>query len=192
MVIFRFKKYGVNLGTRQLGSLVRSDLEKVLKKGEKVVLDFEGVEMVGNSFADECLGKLLLDMSLEELEEKTTFRNLEGLSKLSVSTALRRRYNSLIVETNSQGSDNKSDPYKEDKSEICVAQSISVGESSFFLLYIELAASSCRPLRISSTKKEIPSFIVFIKDYSGNVPKRGYLYTRLPNMYIINLLQINR
>ena len=80
---------------------MRSDLEKVLKKGEKVVLDFEGVEMVGNSFADECLGKLLLDMSLEELEEKTTFRNLEGLSKLSVSTALRRRYNSLIVETNS-------------------------------------------------------------------------------------------
>ena len=77
---------------------------------------------------------------------------------------------------------------KEDKSEICVVQSISVGESPFFLLYIELAASSCRPLRISSTKKEIPSFIVFIKDYSGNVPKRGYLYTRLPNMYIINLL----
>ena len=40
---------------------------------------------------------------------------------------------------------------KEDKSEICVVQSISVGESPFFLLYIELAASSRRPLRISST-----------------------------------------
>ena len=40
---------------------------------------------------------------------------------------------------------------KGDKSEICVVQSICVGESSFFLLYIVLAASSRRPNLISST-----------------------------------------
>ena len=91
MVVFRFAKYGVNLGTRPLGAIVRADLISEMEKCEKVTLDFEGVELVGNSFADECLGKLLLGMSLEEFKEKTTFCNLEGLSRLSVSTALKRR-----------------------------------------------------------------------------------------------------
>ena len=91
MVVFRFTNYGSQLGTRQLGAKVRADLMKEMATGEKVVLDFEGVEMVGNSFADECLGKLLLTMPLKELQEKTTFKNLEGLSRVSVSAALRRR-----------------------------------------------------------------------------------------------------
>lgn len=46
---------------------------------EKVVLDFTGVNVVSNSFADECIAKLLLDMSLVELKRRTTFRGLNPL-----------------------------------------------------------------------------------------------------------------
>lgn len=95
MVTFRFAKYGPILVSRPLGAQVREDLLSEIRKGEKVALDFEGVEMVGNSFADECLGKLLIDIPLDELRQVTTFRNLSGTSRVSVSAALRRRYYSL-------------------------------------------------------------------------------------------------
>ena len=95
MTVFRFSDYGKTLGTRSLGAQVREDLLKVLAKGETVGLDFAGVELVSNGFADECFGKLLLNMTLEELQQKTRFINLTGLSKVSVSAALRRRYNSI-------------------------------------------------------------------------------------------------
>ncbi len=96
MVVFKFADFGAILVTRNLGAHVREKLIDTLSKADKVVLNFDGVEMVGNSFADECLGKLLLDFSLEELQRKTTFHGLEGMSKISVSAALRRRYNSLM------------------------------------------------------------------------------------------------
>ena len=96
MVVFRFADYGPILVTRNLGAHVREELLITLSKADKVVLDFDGVEMVGNSFADECLGKLLLTMSFDELRQRTTFHGLAGLSKISVSAALRRRYNSLM------------------------------------------------------------------------------------------------
>ena len=95
MVVFRFSQYGPVLVTRALGAEVREALLKELATAPRVVLDFDGVEMIGNSFADECLGKLLLGMSLEELKRCTTFRNLTGTSRVSVSAALRRRYNAM-------------------------------------------------------------------------------------------------
>lgn len=95
MVVFKFSQFGPHLVTRALGAQARQALLAEMAKGGKVVLDFSDIEIVGNSFADECLGKLLLQMSLEELQSRTTFRNLSGTSRVSVSAALRRRYNSL-------------------------------------------------------------------------------------------------
>ena len=52
MVTFRFVEYGVDLGTRQIGLKVRTDLLPLVMGDEKVVLDFTGVDVVTNSFAD--------------------------------------------------------------------------------------------------------------------------------------------
>jgi hypothetical protein len=62
MVTFRFVEYGVDLGTRQIGVKVRTDLLPLIWGDEKVVLDFTGVDVVTNSFADECIAKLLIEM----------------------------------------------------------------------------------------------------------------------------------
>ena len=64
----------------------------LLEGDERVVLDFTGVDVVSNSFADECIAKLLLTMSLAELKAHTTFRGLNPLASESVLTALRRRH----------------------------------------------------------------------------------------------------
>ena len=92
MVIFSFRKYGENLGTRPLGKRVREQLLPMIEQHERVVLDFTGVNVVSNSFADECIAKLLLTMPLSELKSRTTFRGLNPIASESVLTALRRRH----------------------------------------------------------------------------------------------------
>ncbi len=95
MVTFCFRDFGENLGTRPLGQKVREQLMPLLQKDERVVLDFTGVNVVSNSFADECIAKLLLTMSLAELKAHTTFRGLNPVAAKSVLTALQRRHLSM-------------------------------------------------------------------------------------------------
>lgn len=92
MIRFTFKEYGESLGTRQLGKRVREQLLPLLEKDECVVLDFTGVNVVSNSFADECIAKLLLTMPLSELKSRTTFRGLNPIASECVLTALQRRH----------------------------------------------------------------------------------------------------
>ena len=95
MVTFCFRDYGENLGTRPLGQKVREQLMTLIEKDERVVLDFTGVNVVSNSFADECIAKLLLTMSLDELKAHTTFQGLNPIASESVLTALQRRHMSM-------------------------------------------------------------------------------------------------
>ena len=95
MVTFCFRDFGENLGTRPLGQKVREQLVPLLEKEDLVVLDFTDVNVVSNSFADECIAKLLLTMSLAELKAHTTFRGLNPMASQSVLTALQRRHLSL-------------------------------------------------------------------------------------------------
>ena len=92
MVTFSFREYGEDLGTRPLGKRVREQLMPLLEQDERVVLDFTGVNVVSNSFADECIAKLLLMMPLAELKARTTFRGLNPIASESVLTALQRRH----------------------------------------------------------------------------------------------------
>ena len=92
MVEFKFSQFGTNFGTRDMGAKIRQQLRPLLDKDEKVVLDFTGVNVVTNSFADECIAKLLLEMSLDDLKKHTTFRGLNPLAERSVLVALQRRY----------------------------------------------------------------------------------------------------
>lgn len=95
MVTFKFIDFGKNLGTRPLGQKVRERLMPLLASNELVVLDFTGVNVVSNSFADECIAKLLLTMPLAELKSHTTFRGLNPMASESVLTALQRRHLSM-------------------------------------------------------------------------------------------------
>lgn len=91
MITFRFREVGENLGTRQLGVRVRTQLLPLIEKYDKVVLDFDGVNVVSNSFADECLAKLLLTMSLDELKQRTTFVGVNDFARKNIAIAFRRR-----------------------------------------------------------------------------------------------------
>ena len=74
-----------------LGASVREKLLPLINGEEKVILDFKGVDVVSNAFADECLAKLLLTMSLDELKQRTTFRGLNDFAKKNIALAFKRR-----------------------------------------------------------------------------------------------------
>ena len=84
-----------NFGTRDMAAKIRKEILALPEEDERIVLDFTGVNVVTNSFADECIAKLLLDMPLEELKKKTTFRGLNPVAEKSVLVALQRRYKVL-------------------------------------------------------------------------------------------------
>ncbi|SDE91112.1 protein of unknown function [Bacteroidales bacterium KHT7] len=92
MVEFKFSQFGTNFGSSDMGAKIRQQLRPLLDNDEKVVLDFTGVNVVTNSFADECIAKLLLEMPLDDLKKHTTFRGLNPLAERSVLVALQRRY----------------------------------------------------------------------------------------------------
>ncbi|MBO7539695.1 MAG: STAS-like domain-containing protein [Prevotella sp.] len=92
MVEFKFIEYGTDFGTRDMGQKLRQKLLALIETGEKVVLDFTGVNVVSNSFADECIAKLLLEMPLDELKRHTTFCGLNPIAERSILVALQRRY----------------------------------------------------------------------------------------------------
>ena len=93
MVEFKFIEYGTDFGTRDMGQKLRLELLPLIKGNDKVVLDFTGVNVVSNSFADdECIAKLLLEMPLDALKQHTTFKGLNPLAERSVLVALQRRY----------------------------------------------------------------------------------------------------
>lgn len=91
MATFKFVTIGEDLGTRILGEKVRNMLLPMIQNNEMVVLDFEGVNIVSNSFADECLAKLLIVMPLEELKKRTTFRGLNDFARKNIAVAFKRR-----------------------------------------------------------------------------------------------------
>ncbi|MBQ7735073.1 MAG: STAS-like domain-containing protein, partial [Bacteroidales bacterium] len=68
---------------------------ETILSNNKVVLDFTGVDVVSNAFADECIAKLLMEMSLADLKEKTTFAGLNELAKMNIALALKRRQISM-------------------------------------------------------------------------------------------------
>ena len=88
MVEFKFIEYGTDFGTCDMGQKLRLKLLDLIKSGQKVILDFTGVNVVSNSFADECIAKLLIEMPLDELKRHTTFRGLNPLAERSVLVAL--------------------------------------------------------------------------------------------------------
>jgi hypothetical protein len=94
-MVISFKSFGSSLGTREMGGEIRRGLLENIKSHDLLVFDLEGVEVVSNSFADECFAKLLLDFELADLKKKTTFKNASPFVQKAISFAFNERLNQL-------------------------------------------------------------------------------------------------
>ena len=84
-----------NFATRANGIEIRNEIVRNLS--DKIVIDFSGINVIGNSFADEAFGKLISDKILEskDLTKKMKFENTTSLIKVIIMKALSKRYSEI-------------------------------------------------------------------------------------------------
>lgn len=83
-----FREISPSLGTRDLGAKIRLDIIEQINANDKVFLDFEGVDVVTNSFANECFSKLKDAVTLEVFKTKIAFLNTNDFVQRSIISAL--------------------------------------------------------------------------------------------------------
>lgn len=90
-MIIQFKNINNSLGTRRLGKEIRNEISQNFNNSDIIVFDFDGIELISNSFADECFGKLVEDFGFNYVKSKTTFRNVNPFVNIVVKKAITDR-----------------------------------------------------------------------------------------------------
>lgn len=98
-IVVSFARHGPFLGTRRVGENVRNEILKSVDLGNSVILDFSQVEGVSQSFADECIGKLLIHMGSSEFRGRVRFRSVSSGIKPILNHVLSQRAESLNSES---------------------------------------------------------------------------------------------
>jgi hypothetical protein len=91
MLTIKFGDIDTSLGTRALGHEIRQKILNNIELEDKIVFDFQGIDIISNSFADECFGKLIEACGLEATKQKTTFANANSDVALVIKKAIRGR-----------------------------------------------------------------------------------------------------
>lgn len=77
-----------SLGTRDLGAKLRLNIIEKINTNDRVFLDFNGVDVVTNSFANECFSKLKDAVTLDVFKEKITFLNTNDFVQRVIISAM--------------------------------------------------------------------------------------------------------
>ena len=88
MVTIKFSDYGSCLATRELGHELAYMAQRLFDVNEKVIFDFNGVQIVTLSFSDELFGTLILSNGLDGLKGKSHFINTSDVVKSVIGAAI--------------------------------------------------------------------------------------------------------
>lgn len=95
MSILKLDKYGNNLGTRILGIEVKKEFDMLLSKtNEIVIVDFNNIQIVTSSFADELIGRNIQEYGLSEFKNRTKFINTNNNIKAVIKKSILDRMES--------------------------------------------------------------------------------------------------
>ena len=79
-------------GTRKAGEKLRTYVLNVMKESKKrVVLDFQGVTLVSSSFADELIGKMVIEIGFSVFNQFVVIGNLSKSNKYVVDKSVQQR-----------------------------------------------------------------------------------------------------
>ena len=79
-------------GTRQAAERVRHKASNIIREGDKLlVLDFENVNLVSSSYADELIGKLVAEIGFSVFNSYCQLRNLSILNQQVVDRSVQQR-----------------------------------------------------------------------------------------------------
>lgn len=91
----KLKEIGEILGLRETGSRLRQQIELALSKNEKVLLDFDEVESVSSSFADELIAKLFVSLGAITFTKNIQLKNVNSFTKTIINACIKDRLNDI-------------------------------------------------------------------------------------------------
>lgn len=103
MKVFDLKRYGRTLGTRQQGRQAQQEIETEIHNvpyGEKLLLDMDGIDIIGYSFADEAIAIIIQRLTSREYGNKFILIRCSAQDPLeALEVALeRRKLVALVIE----------------------------------------------------------------------------------------------
>lgn len=88
-MVIEMKEFGRSLVTRASGRSAYEEIMPVVRSAQdQVVFDFEGVDTVTNSFADEVFGHMVFELGMDDLRTRTTFINVAPFSARVIRNAM--------------------------------------------------------------------------------------------------------
>lgn len=90
-MIIVFSHISTSLATRHKAAEIRGQIVDAISSNKFVVFDFENVNVITNSFADECFGKLLDSFTLEVIKTNSTFKNVSPFVSKVIASTIRER-----------------------------------------------------------------------------------------------------
>jgi transposase len=95
-MVIHFNRIGARLDARIEAAPVRRKIATALNMEDEVSLDFEGVQLVSPSFADECFGKLTQYFPTSSIRKNITFLNASPLIEVIFDRSLKQHMQSDI------------------------------------------------------------------------------------------------
>jgi hypothetical protein len=82
---------GSDISSRKCAAQLRAEILQVIGCSQSVVLDFDGVRTISDSFADELFGILALELGAERFRANVSLANLSDLSRDTIVAAIENR-----------------------------------------------------------------------------------------------------
>lgn len=79
------------LGLRETGNRLRKIIEAAIQNNESVLLDFDEVESVSSSFADELLAKIYVEIGREKFTNHIRVKNANEFIKSIINSSIAGR-----------------------------------------------------------------------------------------------------
>jgi len=96
-------RFGTGMVTRATGLHVRDEIAAALRTGQKIEVDFSGIDLVSHGFADEAIAKLLHEFPLADLSTRCQFRGCNAVVATMIRIAVQER-KKAIAEFPGEGS----------------------------------------------------------------------------------------
>ena len=89
--VLKLSNTGTILGLRELANNLSSHLRVALSNEKTLVLDFEKVETISSSFADELIAKLFVEFGAEKFIKYIKIKNANDFIKTMINSSISER-----------------------------------------------------------------------------------------------------
>lgn len=91
-IVFRLKNEASGTGTRQSGQMLRNKILNAVQESPlRVVIDFEGIPVIASSFADELIGKLVVEFGFVDFMQRVQLKNMNDIIAPIVNRSVAQR-----------------------------------------------------------------------------------------------------